>query len=199
MVTALAAVFLDERVGWRRWAAVGVGFLGVLIVLRPGTGLLHPAALGVIAAAFFYACLAISARQLSATESSFSLSIYIVVGPLIVSAASLRGHWVSPTMTGWGLLVLAGLCSAIAWIGIVGGYKRASPALLAPLEYLALIGGAAAGYFIWQEVPDVWVVVGGAIIVASGLFVVFRDVKAAISTRLVRNFSVSGLGRRRRR
>jgi len=64
--------------------------------------------------------------------------------------------------------------SVLAWIGLVNGYRAASPALLAPLEYTALVGGAIAGYVFWGEVPDTWVVVGAAIIVASGLFVVYR-------------------------
>ena len=84
-------------------------------------------------------------------------------------------------MTGWILFLGAGVCSVLAWIGLVNGYRAASPALLAPFEYLALVGGAIAGFLIWDEVPDIWVVVGALIIVASGLFVVYRDV--AVSKR----------------
>jgi drug/metabolite transporter (DMT)-like permease len=192
LVTALAALFLGEHVGWRRWLAVIVGFIGVLIVLRPGSGILDPAAIGVISAAFFYACLAITARKLSDTESSYALSVYVVTGPLLISAFFLSGAWSMPSTTDWGLFLLAGLCSAGAWVGIVGGYRRASPALLAPLEYIALIGGAIAGYLIWGEVPDRWVVVGGAVIIGSGLFVVYRDVSVALAGRISRTFAASG-------
>lgn len=191
MMTALSALLLKDSVGWRRWLAVLIGFAGVLIVLRPGAGLLHPAAFGVIAAAFFYACLAITARKLTDTESSYSLSVYAIVGPLLLSSLLLPGRWKMPMMSDWGLFALAGICSAGAWIGIVGGYRRASPALLAPLEYLALIGGAFAGYFIWDEVPDRWVVGGGLVIIGSGLFVVYRDISATLSGRLLRAFSAS--------
>jgi drug/metabolite transporter (DMT)-like permease len=199
MVTALAALFLGEHVGWRRWSAVMVGFAGVLIVLRPGSGLLEPAAMGVIAAAFFYACLAITARKLADTESSYALSVYVVLGPLLISVFFLDGNWQTPSASAWGLFALAGLCSAGAWVGIVGGYRRASPALLAPLEYIALIGGASAGYLIWDEVPDRWVVVGGAVIIGSGLFVVYRDVGAALSGRFLRAFSAGASASLRRR
>jgi drug/metabolite transporter (DMT)-like permease len=185
MVTALSAVFLDEPVGWRRWSAVTFGFVGVLIMLRPGTGELSLASIAVLLAAFCYACQAITARKLSATESTLALSFYVVVGPLIVSTALLSPqNWLSPDVMGWALLIAAGASSVIAWIGLVNGYRAASPALLAPLEYTALIGGAIAGYVFWNEIPDIWVAVGALIIVASGLFVVYRnnEVDEAAST-----------------
>jgi drug/metabolite transporter (DMT)-like permease len=175
MVTALSAVFLNEPVGWRRWAAVTLGFVGVLIMLRPGSGELSFAAVAVLIAAFCYACQAITARKLSATESTLALSFYVVVGPMILALLLLDGDsWLPPDFAGWTLLVGAGISSVLAWIGLVNGYRAASPALLAPLEYTALVGGALAGYLIWDEIPDVWVAVGALVIVASGLFVVYR-------------------------
>ncbi len=81
------------------------------------------------------------------------------------------------------LFLLAGICSTAAWIGIIGGYRRASPAMLAPFEYTALIGGAIAGYYIWHEVPDRWVVTGALVIIGSGLFVVYRELGSALSNR----------------
>jgi drug/metabolite transporter (DMT)-like permease len=176
MVTGLSAVFLDEPVGWRRWTAVVVGFVGVLVMLRPGTGEVSFAAIAVLFAAFCYACQAITARRLAATESTLSLSFYVVVGPMLVSASILDGRsWQSPDLVGWALLFAAGASSVLAWIGLVNGYRAASPALLAPLEYTALVGGAIAGYVFWNEVPDRSVAVGALIIVASGLFVVHRS------------------------
>jgi drug/metabolite transporter (DMT)-like permease len=202
MVTALLVPFLGEHVGWRRWTAVVFGFIGVLIILRPGAGLMTPAAMAVIAAAFCYACLAITARKLSTTETSYSLSVYVITGPLLISGILLPGDWVAPSAPGWGLFMLAGASSAIAWIGIIGGYRRASPAMLAPFEYTALIGGAIAGYFIWNEVPDKWVVTGAAVIIGSGLFVVYREVGSAFSNKYLRVFTASAsaaLARRKRR
>lgn len=182
MMTALSAIFLGDRVGWRRWGAVSVGFIGVLIMLRPGTGEISFAAVAVLVAAFCYACQAITARKLTATESTLSLSFYVIAGPMVVSLGILDSEtWLNPDLTGWILFLGAGVCSVLAWIGLVNGYRAASPALLAPFEYLALVGGAIAGFLIWDEVPDIWVVVGALIIVASGLFVVYRDV--AVSKR----------------
>ncbi|MDH3577130.1 MAG: DMT family transporter [Gammaproteobacteria bacterium] len=180
MMTALSAVFLGDRVGWRRWGAVTIGFIGVLIMLRPGKGEISFAAVAILVAAFCYACQAITARKLTATESTLSLSFYVIVGPMIVSMGILDSEtWLRPDLTGWILFLGAGVCSVLAWIGLVNGYRAASPALLAPIEYLALVGGAIAGFLIWDEVPDIWVVVGALIIVASGLFVVYRDVSVS--------------------
>lgn len=179
MVTALSVPFLGEHVGWRRWLAVSVGFSGVLIMLRPGAGEFTFASVAVLIAAFCYATQAITARHLGSTESFLSLAVYVVIGPLLVSVVFLDGSsWQTPDAAGWLLLAAAGACSVIAWIGFINGYRRASPALLAPLEYTALIGGAVAGYLIWDEVPDRWVVIGAATIIASGLYVVYREMLA---------------------
>lgn len=199
IVTALSVPLLGEHVGWRRWTAVSIGFVGVLIILRPGTQQVTIAHFAVLFGAFCYACLAITARKLAATESSYSLSIYVVTGPLLISSTLLGGSgWQAPDLTGWVLFAVAGACSVIAWIGIIGGYRRASPAMLAPFEYTALIGGAVAGYLIWDEVPDRWVSVGAAVIIASGLFVVYREIGDALSNRYLRVFtSSSGAALRR--
>ncbi len=176
MVTALSAVFLGDHVGWRRWTAVVVGFGGVLIMLRPGSGDFSFPAVAVLIAAFCYASQAITARRLADTESTLALSFYVVLGPMLVALAWINDEtWLPPDVTGWVLFLCAGACSVLAWIGLVNGYRAAPPAVLAPLEYLALVGGAVAGYLIWDEVPDAWVVVGAMVIIASGLFVVYRD------------------------
>jgi len=188
MVTALSVPMLGEHVGWRRWIAVTFGFVGVLIILRPGASEVTFASFAVLFAAFCYACMAISARHLSTTESSYALSVYVIAGPMLVSLSMLgRGAWLAPDSSGWLLFGLAGACSVLAWIGIIGGYRRAAPALLAPFEYTALIGGAIAGYLIWDEVPDRWVAIGATVIIASGLFVVYREISGAISSRFLRH------------
>lgn len=195
IVTALSVPFLGEHVGWRRWTAVVVGFGGVLLILRPGAGLMSLASIAVLIAAAGYAGLAITARHLGKTESSLSLSIYVIVGPMLISGlVSIDGPWQAPDATGWLLFVLAGACSVVAWIGIIGGYRRASPALLSPFEYTALIGAAVAGYFIWNEVPDRWVVAGALIIIASGLFVVYREIWQASDDTVVVADKLPGLG-----
>lgn len=202
MVTALSRPMLGEHVGWRRWAAVLAGFVGVLMILRPGSGEFSPAVLAVLFAAFCYACLAITARRLANTESTFAMSVYVIVGPLVVSGClSLDRTWLTPDASGWLLFVLAGACSVGAWIGLVGGYRLAPPALLAPFEYTALVVGAVAGYVFWGEVPDRWVVAGATTIIASGLFVVYREVGTAATLRYLRVMTAGAaalLARRRK-
>ena len=176
MMTALSAIFLNEPVGWRRWLAVAIGFTGALVMLRPGRGDVSFASIAVLIAAFCYACQAITARRLTHTESTLSLSFYIVLGPMLVALFLVDStSWLHPDVRGWALFAGAGISSVLAWIGLVNGYRAASPALLAPLEYTALIGGAIAAYFFWNEVPDRWVIVGALLIVMSGLFVVYRS------------------------
>jgi len=193
VVTGLSQPFLGEHVGWRRWLAVITGFAGVVIVRRPGEGMFTPAAIAVIIAAFCWAGLALTARKLATTESTFSLSFYVVMGPMLVAIIALPGKFVAPTPADWWLFVLAGLCSALAWIGIVGGYRRAPPVILAPFEYTALIGAAIAGYLIWDEVPDQWVVTGALMIIASGIYIVFREVGSVSASRYLRVFSAAGV------
>ncbi len=179
MLTALSAPVLGEKVGIRRWLAVLAGFGGVLVVLRPGAGFLSVASLAVLASAFCYACLAITSRYLGRTESNYSLSVYVMAGPLTISGLLVHfgdATWLAPGPMDWLLFSLAGACSVIAWLGLVNAYRRASPAILAPFEYTTLVGGALAGYLFWGEVPDAWVLAGATIIIASGLYVVYREV-----------------------
>ena len=176
IVTALSAIVLGDKVGWRRWAAVIMGFVGVLVMLRPGQQALTFAEVAVLIAAACYASQAITARKLSGTESTLSLSLYIIFGPLVVAVIAIDADaWITPDATAWVLMTAAAVGSVIAWIGFINGYRAVSPATLAPLEYIALIGGALAGYLIWNEVPDRWVMVGAVIIVGSGLFTVYRS------------------------
>lgn len=176
MVTALSVPFLGEHVGWHRWGAVVVGFVGTVIMLRPGSGDFSLASLAILFAALCYACQAITARHL-ATESTLSLIVYVVAGPLLFSLFFIdQDNWITPDTKGWTLMIGAGACSAVAWVGFVNGYRGSSPAILAPFEYAALIGGAIAGYLIWDEIPDRWVLAGALIIIASGLYVVYREV-----------------------
>lgn len=175
IVTALSAAFLGDAVGWRRWSAVIAGFVGVVIMLRPDRSAMSLAEAAVLFAAFCYACQAITARRLSGTESTLALSFWVIVGPLVVAGAMLDADsWLTPDLAGWALVTAAAVSSVLAWIGFINGYRAVSPATLAPLEYIALVGGAVAGYLIWDEVPDRWVVAGALIIIGSGIFVVYR-------------------------
>ncbi len=201
MVTALSVPLLGEQVGWRRWSAVVTGFGGVLLIVRPGVEGFTVASFAVLFAGFCYALLAITARKLADTESSYSLSVYVIAGPLL--AATLAGAsepWLAPDALGWLLFIAAGACSVCAWIGIVGAYRRAPPAMLAPFEYTAIVGGTIAGFLIWDERPDAWVIAGALVITASGIFVAYREIDTSVSARYLRALTATvsaRMGRRR--
>jgi len=187
MVTALSAPLLGERVGWRRWAAVLTGFGGVLLIVRPGVDGFGLASLAVLFAGLCYALLAITARRLATTESSYSLSVYVIAGPLLTATIASTGEtWIEPNAIGWLLFTAAGVCSVCAWIGIVGAYRRAPPSLLAPLEYSAIVGGTIAGLLLWNERPDALVLLGAGVITASGVFVAYREIDRTASSRYLR-------------
>lgn len=187
MVTALSVPLLGERVGWRRWAAVLTGFGGVLLIVRPGVDGFGFASFAVLFAGFCYALLAITARRLATTESSYSLSVYVIAGPLVAALVGSTGEaWIAPDALGWVLFVAAGVCSVCAWLGIVGAYRRAPPALLAPFEYTAIVGGTIAGLLLWNERPDAWVLLGAAVITASGVFVAYREIDRTATARYLR-------------
>ena len=193
IVTALSPTLLKEKVGWRRWIAVILGFIGVLIILRPGNGTFSLASLSVVASAFAYALLAITARKLASTESTIAMSVYVLVGPLIASLFFLSNNYNPPTKSAWIIFFLAGVASVGVWLGYISAYKKSSPLVLAPFEYVALIGAAIAGYLIWDEIPDRYVVLGAFIIICSGIFVAHREMDKTSSTRYLRGFRTAGI------
>ncbi len=193
IVTALSPTLLKEKVGWRRWIAVILGFIGVLIILRPGNGTFSLASLSVVASAFAYALLAITARKLASTESTIAMSVYVLVGPLIASLFFLSNNYNPPTKSAWIIFFLAGVASVGVWLGYISAYKKSSPLVLAPFEYVALIGAAIAGYLIWDEIPDRYVVLGAFIIICSGIFVAYREMDKTSSKRYLRGFRTAGI------
>lgn len=175
IITVLSRPFLGETVGPWRWAAVIVGFIGVVIVMRPGSGLLHPAALIALGGAVMYAGLALTARKLSTTESTVSLSLYSFVAALLVGGVLSVDVWLQPGWIDWLFFALCGGCGGMAFICINAAYARAEAALIVPFEYTGLIWAAAAGYLIWGEIPTAATWSGAALIVGSGLFILYRE------------------------
>lgn len=178
IVTALSRPFLGEHVGAWRWAAVIVGFVGVLIVVRPGIGIVHPAAFVALAGAAFYSGLALTARKLSRTESPWSLSFYSFIAPALIAAGIGMNSWIMPEPTDWIVFALSGTFGALAFLCVNAAYGRAPAAIIVPFEYTGLIWAPAAGYLFWGEVPGMNTWFGAAIIVASGMVILFRETRA---------------------
>jgi drug/metabolite transporter (DMT)-like permease len=175
IVTSLSRPFLGEPVGPWRWTAVIVGFIGVLVVLRPGSGLMHPAAFIALGGSVTYASLSLTARKLRNTESTAALSIYLFGVPGVMGAVGSYGHWTTPDTTGWILFAVCGFFGGLAFIFMNAAYRQAQAAVIVPFEYTGLIWAAAAGYVFWGEVPGANTWLGAAIIIASGLFILFRE------------------------
>lgn len=175
IVTALSRPLLREPVGPWRWAAVIAGFCGVLIVLQPGSGVMHPAALIALGGAALYAGLSLTARKLSKTETTASLSLYLFGVPCLIGAAGSFGNWGAPDAAGWLLFAICGFFGGLAFVFINGAYRQAPAAVVVPFEYTGLIWAAAAGFVFWGEVPRANTWLGAAIIIASGLVILFRE------------------------
>jgi drug/metabolite transporter (DMT)-like permease len=175
IVTSLSRFVLGEQVGVWRWSAVIIGFIGVLIVVRPGGGIVHPSALLALGGAVLYAGLLLTARKLSTTESTAALSLYLFVVPLLIGLVVGADHWEVPNATGWALFAVCGGFGGLSFVLINGAYRRAPAAAVVPFEYTGLIWAAAAGYLIWGEIPTLNTWVGALIIVTSGLVIVFRE------------------------
>lgn len=175
VVTALAGPLLGEQVGIRRWAAVCVGFIGVLIVTRPGTGAMHWAALLSVCSMLSYASYAIMTRRMHRTESpSAMIMISGMVGAVALAPyapgalASLDGWF-------WVLALLTGAFGAIGHGALVMAHKVANASVLAPFAYTQMIWMILWGYFVFGDLPDTWTVVGTCVIASAGLYILHRE------------------------
>ncbi|MEM7696043.1 MAG: DMT family transporter [Pseudomonadota bacterium] len=175
IVTALAGPVLGETIGLRRWVAVGVGFIGVLIVTRPGTAAMHWAVGLSVVSVINYSLYTLLTRKMNATENAHSLLLlpaFVGAGalaPFAPSALSALEGWQ------WALAGLMGVFGAVGHFMLVAAHGMAGAALLAPFVYTQMIWMIVLGLLLFGDVPDVWTLVGSAIIAASGLYVLHRE------------------------
>jgi drug/metabolite transporter (DMT)-like permease len=176
IIALMAGPLLGERMGPRRLAAVVVGFLGVLVVTRPGFGGVHPAALYSVAGAVCYALYNISTRFLAAHDSSATTLFYSGLAGVVVMTPILPFVWTTPpdALT-WVLLAATGLFGAVGHWLLILAHARAPAGVLAPFIYSQLLWMLAAGYLIFGDVPDRWTLAGAAIVIASGLYLLYRE------------------------
>lgn len=176
IVVALSAIFLGEKVGWRRWLAVLVGFVGVLIAMRPSTSSISWGALIAIAGAFCSAVLMIVTRQLRGTSQTF-LAFSQIIGTLLFGAVVAPFQWVTPQWTHVGIFLLAGIVSVSALLCANRSLTLAPASVLAPYKFTAIFFAATFGYLAFGDVPPWTTIVGAAIIVSSGLYIFMRERK----------------------
>jgi drug/metabolite transporter (DMT)-like permease len=176
MITALSVPILGERVGPRRWAAILVGLVGVLVVLRPtGEGLATLAGLGILLAATGYAIGAITVRVLSRTDSTQSMVFWMVTMLAIGAGALAAPGWVAIRAEHWALIAGVGAAGALGQYAITEAFSRGEASVIAPFEYTALAWGLGLDLALWGVLPDRITWIGAAIIVGSGLYLSRRE------------------------
>ena len=182
IVTVLGAIVLREKVGMRRWTAVTVGFMGTLIVVRPGMGVLHPAVFFVLIAASAFAMRQILSRLLSDTDKTITTVAYTALVGSLVLSIPLPFIWQWPTTTPQvALLVSIAIMAAFAEILVIKALEVAQAVVVAPVQYSLIIWGTAYGFLVFDQLPDSWTWVGTAVIIASGVYTLQRERKAHLT------------------
>lgn len=192
-VTLLSVLFLRETVGPRRWVAVLLGMVGVIIMLRPGAGVIQPAAVLVLISAILYAAGNLLARQMRGTESTMTLSFYVACGFIVVSSAmglwAGDGHlatddplwgflfrpWIWPPLADWPIFLATGLSVSIGGMMVTQAYRTAEAGLVAPFEYIGMPAAIIWGFLVFGTFPDATAWVGIALICGAGLYVLWRE------------------------
>lgn len=186
VVTALSVPLLGEKVGVRRWSAVVVGFVGVLVIVDPGGGIPDTAMLVPLFGVVFYALAVIYVRKLSRSDSSASIVFYYTLFCVLVSGSLLPFNWVTPSVSDLVVLVLIGVVGGVAQIIFTMAFREADVAVLAPFEYSAMIWAVVIGYVVWSEVPGLNIWIGVAIVMASGLYILFREANLGLPRGIAR-------------
>jgi drug/metabolite transporter (DMT)-like permease len=176
LVAVLAAPLLGETVGARRWGAIVVGFLGVLLVTRPGGAGFDPAMAWAFAAASCYAGYVLVTRMLSGLDSAASLLLLPAAAAAIMLAPVLPMVWVMPAdPLEWSLLAVTGLAGATGHFLLILAYGRAPASALSPFIYAQIVWMTLSGWFVFGDVPGTWTITGAAVVIASGLWLVHQE------------------------
>lgn len=184
-VTVGATLFFREPVGWRRWSAILVGFVGVLLIVRPGMEAFDPLSLFAVLAVVGLALRDLATRNVPSTTSSFQLSflafLTLVPASALLSVFSDQSY-VAPTVAQWGLIGGAVGIGVAAYYAIVAAMRVGQVSFVTPFRYSRLIFAFVVGVFVFGETPDIPMLIGAAIIVASGIYTVWRERKLQIAT-----------------
>jgi drug/metabolite transporter (DMT)-like permease len=172
LVTILAAPILGENVGRHRWTAVILGFVGVLVVMRPGFTIFSWVSILPFITAFLYAGVQISTRILGRTEGALTTLLYSSAGGAIICTIGVLFFWVTPSPGQWLVLVWLGFLGALGHYLMIKAYKLAPASLLAPFDYTTLIWATILGFVVFADLPDAWTVMGALIIMSSGLYLI---------------------------
>ncbi|WP_299811785.1 DMT family transporter [uncultured Roseibium sp.] len=181
LITAFSVPLLGETVRAQRWAAVVVGLIGVLIVLRPGMVSMSLGHLAALTAACANSLATILIRKLGGQERSAVLILYPMILSMVAMSLTLPFVYVPVDLPDLGLMATIGFLSVVAQIFIIGAYRAAPAAVVAPLQYSQILWASLFGMLFFAEIPDIYVAVGSSIIIASGIFVVWRESRENVS------------------
>jgi drug/metabolite transporter (DMT)-like permease len=175
LMTALSVPILGERVGPHRWAAIAIGFLGALVIVNPGAGGFEPAALIAMAGTALWATSMVLVRKMSATESDAALLAYINVSLLLLGAVGAPFVWGEVTLAQTGFIAMRAVTLVAGQWLMLRAFRLAPIGVVAPFQYTGIVWATLIGWAFWNEfpAPNVWV--GAAILIASGLYVMWRE------------------------
>lgn len=176
-ITVLSIPVLGETVGLRRWTAVLIGFVGVLIMLRPGSDALRVEALLPLTAALCYAFIMLLSRKLSQRETVISVLFWTALIGSAVSGLALPVEWLPPTPRDWALFILLGLLGSLTMWFMTLAYRHAPAAVVAPFDYTILLWGVLIGWVVWHELPASEIWPGAAILIGCGLYIMHRETR----------------------
>ena len=174
-VTAFSPFFLNEKVGIKRWAAVSIGFIGTLIVIRPGFIEFNLATLAALGNGICYGFYLIITRKLSTSDNSLLTLLFSGVVGTIILSLFMPSVWTNPSANQWYMMAIIGFIASLAHLFIILSLKYADASKLAPLGYTEIITNILISYYFFNELPDNWTYLGLFIIVLSGLYISKRE------------------------
>ena len=175
LVTALSMPVLGERVGPRRWTSVAVGFVGALIIIRPGVGVMHAAALLPLGAAFAYAFYETTTRLLSRTDRAITTLVYSASIGAFATSFVAPFYWLPPDPMAWFMLAAMGVLAGSGHFAVIKAFEAAPAATVTPFGYSTLLWAIFYGFILFDELPDAWTLVGAGVIILSGLYIFNRE------------------------
>ena len=180
LIALLSSWWLHERLDGRRWLAVLGGFAGVLLVIRPGSQAFHPAILLSVMNALLYAAFNLLTRRMAATESPQAMQLVSALGAVLVLAVPALLQWQAPpdALT-WGVVALCGLTGGLGHLFVAMAHRYASASVLGPFLYQQILYMTLWGWLVFQQVPDAFVVAGALVVVASGLYLLWLEMRRA--------------------
>lgn len=180
IVTILSALILHESVGPRRWSAIAIGFVGMLVVIRPGAGVFHPAMFLVVLAASAFATRQILSRELARSDATATTVAYTALGSLAMFTLPLPFFWQTPReAVHVGLFIALAVSAGVGELLVIRALEMASAVVLAPLHYTMILWATMFGWLVFDQLPDSWTLFGATVIVASGIYTIHRERQVA--------------------